>query len=81
MSEAERWTAEQAGAHCTTKRSPNGVPGATYRRLVELSGAPDAVGRDVKSGAKLYDPDAVRRWHANRPGQGARTDRKEKNSE
>jgi hypothetical protein len=49
--------------------SPHGVSGATYRRYVELSGAPDAVGRDVQSGAKLYDPDAVRAWHANRPGR------------
>ncbi len=72
-----RWTAKEAGAHCKTKRRPNGVSGATYRRLVLLSGAPDAVERDVKSGAKLYDPEAVRRWNAGRPGQGYRTDLKE----
>lgn len=77
----ERWTADEAGAHCKTKRRPNGVSGATYRRYVLLSGAPDAVGRDVESGAKLYDPQAVTEWHANRRGQGYRTDLREKTKE
>lgn len=72
----ELWTAAQAGGQCRTKERPNGVPGATYRRYVALLGAPDAVARDVKTGAKLYDAAAVREWHANRPGRGARTDLK-----
>jgi hypothetical protein len=75
---AERWTAEQAGAHCKTKQRPDGVPAATYRRYVNLLGAPDAVARDVKSGTKLYDAAAVREWHASRPGRGSRTHLKEK---
>lgn len=74
---AELWTADQAGAHCKTKRRPDGVSGATYRRYVYLSGAPDAVARDVETGAKLYNPAEVRAWHASRSGQGARTDLKE----
>lgn len=74
----DRWTAEVAGANCKTKRSPNGVSGATYRRYVLLSGAPDAVSREPgRKGQNLYDPDAVRAWHAQRPGQGYRTDLKE----
>jgi len=71
---AERWTADQAGAACKTKHRPNGVLGATYRRYVQLLGAPDAVGRDTETGAKVYDAEAVMKWHAGRPGQGARTD-------
>lgn len=74
MPPVERWTAEQAGAHCRTKDRPDGVKGATYRRYVRLLGAPDAIGRDAASGAKLYDPSAVREWHANRLGRGARSD-------
>lgn len=73
----EHWTADQAGAHCKTKWSPEGVSGATYRRYVTLSGAPDAVGRDLETGAKLYDAQAVREWHANRPGRGHRSDLEE----
>jgi len=71
---AERWTAAQAGAHCTTPRSPDGVSGRVYRNYVRDLGAPDAVGRDLYTGHKLYDPEAVMEWHARRPGQGFRTD-------
>ncbi len=74
----DRWTAAQAGAHCKTIRRPEGVVARTYRYYVRRLGAPDAVGRDVETGAKLYDADAVREWHANRPGRGARTDLREK---
>lgn len=70
--------AEGAGGLCKTDRSPAGVGGAVYRWYVKNRGAPDAVKRDVATGRKLYDPDAVRAWHASRPGQGARTDLKEK---
>lgn len=72
------WTAAAAGAHCVTTGWPNGVPGATYRQYVKLLGAPNAVDRDLETGAKLYDPAAVKVWHANRAGQGARTDLKNK---
>lgn len=73
---AERWTATQAGAHCKTERSPDGVQARTYRYYVVRLGAPDAVGRDTETGAKLYDPSAVMAWHAKRVGQGYRTDLK-----
>lgn len=72
------WTADEAGAHCKTPRRPDGVSGKTYRQYVRLYGAPQAVGRDVETGEKLYDPGEVIAWHATRPGQGARTDLKEK---
>lgn len=74
---ADRWTADQAGAHCRTAQSPKGVLGNTYRKYVTRLGAPDAVGREVKTGKKLYDPKAVLAWNAGRPGQGKRTDLKE----
>ncbi len=67
-------TASEAGALCVTKDSPHGVRGATYRRYVTLSGAPDAVSRDVSTGAKKYDLHAVEAWNKARPGAGSRTD-------
>jgi hypothetical protein len=75
---AEFVTAAQAGALCVTDQSPNGVAARTYRYYVKRLGAPDTVGRDIDTGAKLYDAEAVREWHANRPGPGARTDLREK---
>lgn len=75
---AERWTATQAGAHCRTARSPNGITGHAYRYYVRRLGAPDTVGRDTETGAKLYDPNAVMAWHAKRVGQGRRTDLKKR---
>ncbi len=34
----------------------------------------EAVGRDVTTGAKLYDPEHIRAAVKSRPGRGARTD-------
>lgn len=73
---ADRWTAAQAGANCRTPQSPKGVLGNTYRYYVTRLGAPDAVGRDVKTGAKLYDPEAVRAWHAARASVRKRAEEK-----
>lgn len=74
----ELWTAEVAGRNCPTKQSPNGVSAVTYRYYVSQYGAPKAVSRDLETGEKLYDPEAVKTWHAGRRGQGYRTDLEEK---
>jgi hypothetical protein len=71
---AEFVTAAQAGALCVNDQSPNGVQARTYRYYVRRLGAPDTVGRDTETGAKLYDAEAVLEWHASRPGRGYRTD-------
>jgi hypothetical protein len=64
----ERWTTAQVAEYC-------GVRPSTYRDYVSDGRAPGPLPeRDPQSGAKLYDADAVREWHANRPGAGARTD-------
>lgn len=72
---AERWTTEQV---CAFLRTPPIKPD-TYHRYVVDQGAPAAVSREPgRNGQNLYDADAVREWHANRPGQGHRTDLEEK---
>lgn len=64
----ERWTTAQVAEYC-------GVRPSTYRDYVSDGRAPGPLPeRDLKTGAKLYDADAVKAWHANRPGRGARTD-------
>ncbi|MGW8851566.1 hypothetical protein ACWGNE_27780 [Streptomyces xiamenensis] len=48
-----------------------GLSPAYVRRIL----APvTAVGRDIETGAMLYDRAAADEAHANRPGRGARTD-------
>jgi hypothetical protein len=68
---AERWTTQQVCAYLNIKPD-------TYHRYVVEQGAPAAVSREPgRNGQNLYDPAAVLEWHANRPGQGARTDLRE----
>jgi len=62
------WTTTQAARHW-------GVKPGTYRDYVSAGYAPQPVEmRDPRTGAKLYRAVDVREWHANRLGQGARTD-------
>lgn len=64
----ERWTTAQVAEWCNIRPS-------TYRDYVSEGRAPGPLNeRDPETGAKLYDADAVKEWHANRPGAGARTD-------
>jgi len=71
--EVELWTTAQAARHC-------GVTPGTWRHNVSTGvpahlRAPAAVGRQAGSaGESLFPADAVRAWHAGRPGRGARTD-------
>jgi hypothetical protein len=68
MDAAERWTTGQVADYL-------GINPGTYRDYVVRQGAPGPLReRDPDTGAKLYDAAAVRAWHANRPGKGARTD-------
>lgn len=70
--------ATDAGRLCTTVASPEGVSGDTFRYYVRRLSAPSPVGAvwDARSRRQVsvWDLDAVARWHASRPGQGARTD-------
>lgn len=64
----ERWTTAQVAEWCNIRPS-------TYRDYVSEGRAPGPLPeRDAETGAKLYDAAAVKEWHANRPGAGARTD-------
>jgi hypothetical protein len=68
MTERELWTTAQAAEHC-------GVRPSTYRDYVHRQGAPGHVARQPgRSGQDLYDAAAVRKFQANRKGQGSRTD-------
>jgi hypothetical protein len=68
MKTTERWTTAQVAEWCNIRPS-------TYRDYVSEGRAPGPLPeRDLKTGAKLYDAEAVKTWHANRPGPGARTD-------
>lgn len=72
-------SAEDVGALCTTPTRPNGIPGRTYRwyvmhrpehqrapsHLVDSKGHPI---RDPDTGARVYSVEAVKAWHASRPG-------------
>lgn len=67
-----RGNAADAGAVCKTTKSPNGVPAATYRRMVSQLGAPGPVkGRNPDTGEVEYDLGAVEQFNASRPGPGA----------
>lgn len=71
---AERWTTKQVAAYL-------GIEPDTYPRYREEQGAPGPVGREPgRSGQNVYDADEVRAWHANRPGRGARTDLRKKDT-
>lgn len=60
----DRWTTAQVADYC-------GIRPGTYRDYVNRQGAPGPLReRDPDTGAKLYDVDAVKAWHANRPGRG-----------
>ena len=64
----ERWTADQCATHAEITTS-------TWRDYVADGRAPTALpGYDPDTGRKTWDPATVRTWHAQRPGQGARTD-------
>jgi hypothetical protein len=64
----ERWTAEQCAAHA-------GITTSTWRDYVADHRAPAPLpGYDPHTGRKTWDPATVRAWHAQRPGQGTRTD-------
>lgn len=64
----ERWTTAQAAEWCNVRPS-------TYRDYVSEGRAPAALNeRDPETGAKLHDAEAVKAWHAGRPGAGTRTD-------
>ncbi|WP_406639108.1 hypothetical protein [Amycolatopsis sp. WGS_07] len=71
--EREQWTLSEAAEHC-------GVTPATVRSYRERLGFPRplpywAVNRDAGR-QSVVDAEQVRSWHALRPGQGARTDRR-----
>lgn len=72
-------TADDVGALCTTPTKPNGLSGRTYRwystHRPEHLRAPDVITdaaghpvRDPDTGSRLYDADAVEKWHRSRPG-------------
>ncbi len=62
------WTTRQCAEYC-------GVSASTYRDYVKRLGAPGPVAREPgRQGQNLHDAEAVRQWHANRAGQGRRTD-------
>jgi len=69
----ELWTTTQCAQHF-------GVTRGTWRDYVSTGTpahlrAPAAVGRQPgRAGESLFPADAVRAWHAGRPGRGARTD-------
>jgi hypothetical protein len=64
----ERWTADQCAAHA-------GITTSTWRDYVADHRAPAPLpGYDPHTGRKTWDATAVRSWHSQRPGQGARTD-------
>lgn len=66
----ELWTTTQAAEHC-------GVKPKTYAYYRDRLGAPGPVDRQPgRDGQDLHDAAAVRKWQANRTGQGARTDLK-----
>lgn len=48
--------------------------GISYGRARSILGSLEAVGRDLTTGAKLYDQDAANAARAAMPGQGKRTD-------
>lgn len=63
---AGKWTTTQAAAHC-------GVAPSTLRDYASSGRAPAPLPeRDPTTGAKLYDAQAVKDWHASRPGKGWR---------
>lgn len=64
----ERWTTRQAAEHC-------GVRPSTFRAYVNRDHAPQPLPDEFgKRGERIFLADEIRRWHANRPGPGARTD-------
>lgn len=67
----ERWTTSQAAAHC-------GVLMDTFRSYVNRGLAPRPLPHEFgPRGERIFLADEIRRWHANRPGPGTRTDLKE----
>lgn len=68
QSSQERWTADQCATH-------TGITTSTWRDYVADGRAPAALpGYDPATGRKTWDATTVQSWHAQRPGQGARTD-------
>ncbi|MFI1579998.1 hypothetical protein [Embleya sp. NPDC020630] len=65
---AEQWTITEAAEHLRA-RSTN-----TARRFLARAGVHAIARQPGRGGQNLYDAQAVRDAHANRPGQGARTD-------
>jgi hypothetical protein len=65
---AERWPATRCAQHCGVKHA------AVWRYYVRTQGAPKPLGHNPSTGLLEWDADAVRTWHANRPGRGRRTD-------
>lgn len=64
MADREVWTTRQAAIHC-------GIRPATYRDYTRTNGAPGPLEYRSAGGELLFDADAVRAWHANRPGRGS----------
>jgi hypothetical protein len=66
----ELWTAQQCATHCQ-------AAAGTWRAYVNRNNAPKPIS-EIDSRTPLWDAQQVREWHSSRPGQGARTDLKEK---
>lgn len=73
MSDRELWTTTQAAEHCGVR--PNTF--RDYRQRLDPPPPAPVSSEPGRGGQDLYDAEAVRRWHAERPGRGARTDLKE----
>lgn len=69
----ELWPTTRCAEYC-------GVKPGTWRYYRSRLGAPAPVSRQTaaQGGEDLYDPQAVIEWQANRAGQGARTDLRDK---
>lgn len=80
-------TSDDAGRLCVSKRSPDGIGGASYRWYVSVAKtapgpilvpdptdpAQEVPARDGASGGLLFDLDAVEEWNRSRRGQGGYT--------
>nr|WP_235681370.1 hypothetical protein [Tomitella gaofuii] len=63
----ERWLRADCADHV-------GVTASTWSAYVNRHRAPQPI--EYVGRTPLWDADEVRAWHAGRPGQGARTDRR-----
>lgn len=65
----DNWTVKQCAEHC-------GITEVTWRSYVSDGRAPAPLPGYDERRRRRWSPQAVRQWHADRPGAGARTDRR-----